>query len=98
MDNTAALYAGETPGPSRLERTARREKKEPVGADSCLLPEDVLLFRVYPGLQQVSPLVTVEEILAELEDSLGEVVKFLDEAVLDLVSKIRGLYERYAWK
>lgn len=53
----------------------------------------MLLFRVYPGLQQLSPLVTVEEILAELEDSFGEVVKFLDEAVLDLVSKISALYE-----
>lgn len=58
----------------------------------------MLLFRVYPGLQQLSPLVTVEEILAELEDSFGEVVKFLDEAVLDLVSKIRALYESYVWK
>lgn len=58
----------------------------------------MLLFRVYPGLQQLSPLVTVEEILAELEDSFGEVVKFLDEAVLDLESKIRALYESYQWK
>lgn len=58
---------------------------------SCLLPEEVLLLSVYPGLQQLSPLVTVEEILAELEDSFGEVVKFLDEAVLDLVSKSRGM-------
>jgi len=33
-------------------------------------------------------LVTVEEILAvELEESFGEVVKFLDGVVLDLVSK-----------
>lgn len=55
----------------------------------------MLLFSVYPGLQQLSPLVTVEEILAELEDSFGEVVKFLDEAVLDLANKIGGLYERH---
>lgn len=63
-------------------------------AESHLLPGDVLLFSVYPGLQQLSPLVTVEEIPVELEDSFGEVVKFLDEAVLDLVSKSRGMYER----
>lgn len=49
---------------------------------------------MYPVLQQLSPLVTVEEIPVELEDSFGEVVKFLDEAVLDLVSKSRGMYER----
>lgn len=58
----------------------------------------MLLFSVYPGLQQLSPLVTVEEILAELEDSFGEVVKFLDEVVLDLANKIGGLYERHVWK
>lgn len=49
---------------------------------------------MYPVLQQLSPLVTVEEIPVELEDSFGEVVKFLDEAVLDLVSKSRGMHER----
>lgn len=54
----------------------------------------MLLFSVYPGQQQLSPLVTVEETPVELEDSFGEVVKFLDEAVLDLVSKSRGMYER----
>lgn len=63
-------------------------------AESYLLPGDALLFSVYPGLQQLSPLVTVEEIPVELEDSFGEVVKFLDEAVLDLVSKNRAMYER----
>lgn len=49
---------------------------------------------MYPGLQQLSPLVTVEEIPVELEDSFGEVVKFLDEVVLDLVSNSRGMHER----
>lgn len=58
--------------------------------ESHLLPEDVLLFSAYPGLQQLSPLVTVEEIPVELEDNFGEVVKFLDEALLDLESKSRG--------
>lgn len=47
---------------------------------------------MYPGLQQLSPLVTVEEIPVELEDNFGEVVKFLDEAVLGLVSKSRGIF------
>lgn len=43
---------------------------------------------VYPGLQLLSPLATVEEMLAdELEESLGEVVKFLDGVVLVLVSR-----------
>lgn len=37
-------------------------------------------------LELLSPFVTVEEILAvdELEESFGEVVKFLDGVVLDL--------------
>lgn len=48
------------------------------------------MLSVYPGLQLLSPLVTVEEILAdEFEESFGEVVKVLDGVVLDLVSKSR---------
>lgn len=43
------------------------------------------MFSVYPGLQPPSPLATVEAV--ELEESFGEVVKFLDEVVLDLVSE-----------
>lgn len=51
----------------------------------CLLLEDVLLFRAYPGLPLLSPLVTVGDTLAdEFEESLGEVVKFLDGVALDL--------------
>ena len=35
--------------------------------------------------EELSPLVTVEDMVAdELEESLGEVVKFLDVGVLDL--------------
>lgn len=45
------------------------------------------MFNVYPELQ-LSPLVTVEEILDdELEDSFGEVVKVLEGVVLDLMSE-----------
>lgn len=57
--------------------------------NSCLLPVEVLLLRGYPVLQLLSPFVTVEEILAvdELEESFGEVVKFLDGVVLDLLKK-----------
>lgn len=56
---------------------------------TCLFPEELLLLSVYPGLLLLlSPLVTGEEMLdVELEDSLGEVVKFLDEVVLDLTSE-----------
>lgn len=40
---------------------------------------------MYPELLLLSPLVTVEEIVAdELEEYFGEVVKFLDVVVLDL--------------
>lgn len=61
--------------------------------NACLFPDEALLFSVYPGLQQLSPLVTVEEILAvELVDSFGEVVKFLDGVVLDLVGKRKTRY------
>ena len=43
---------------------------------------------VYSGLQLLSPLATVDEILAdEFEESFGEVVKFLDGVVLDLVRR-----------
>lgn len=52
---------------------------------SCLLLEEVLLFREYPGLLLLSPLVTVGDTLAdEFEESFGEVVKFLDVVALDL--------------
>ena len=55
---------------------------------SCLLPDEVLLLSVYSGLQLLSPLATVDEILAdEFEESFGEVVKFLDGVVLDLVRR-----------
>lgn len=58
------------------------------GGDPYLLLEEVLLLSVYPGLQLPSPLVTVGDILAdEFEESFGEVVKFRDGVVLDLVSK-----------
>lgn len=66
-----------------------REKK------SCLLPDEVLLLSVYPGLQLLSPLATVEEILAdELEESFGEVVKFLDGVVLDLVRRSKSMFQK----
>lgn len=66
---------------------------------TCLFPEELLLLSVYPGLLLLlSPLVTGEEMLdVELEDSLGEVVKFLDEVVLDLTSeskKKKNMHQR----
>lgn len=69
--------------------------KEVREKNSCLLPDEVLLLSVYPGLQLLSPLVTVEEMLAdELEESFGEVVKFLDGVVLDLVSKRKSMFQK----
>lgn len=55
-----------------------------------LLEEVLLLFSVYPGLQLLSPLVAVGDILMdEFEDSFGEVEKFLDGVVLDLTIKTK---------
>ena len=63
--------------------------------NSCLFPDEVLLLSVYPGLLLLSPLATVEEILAdELEESFGEVVKFLDGVVLDLVSRSKSMFQK----
>lgn len=60
----------------------------------CLLLDEVLLFSVYPALQLLSPLVTVGDILTdEFEESFGEVVKFLDGAVLDLVTKSKSRFQ-----
>lgn len=53
------------------------------------------MLRVYPGLQLLSPLVTVEDILTdEFEESFGEVVKFRDGVALDLMSKNKHLSEK----
>lgn len=54
------------------------------------------MFSVLPELL-LSPLVIVEEMVAdELEESFGEVVKFLDVAVLDLNNRnIDNLLDKF---
>ena len=50
---------------------------------------------MYPGLQLLSPLVTDGDILTdEFEESLGEVVKFLDGVALDLVNESKGAFKK----
>lgn len=54
------------------------------------------MLSVYPVLQLLSPLVTVEDILTdEFEESFGEVVKFRDGVALDLMSKNKHLSEKH---
>lgn len=54
------------------------------------------MLSVYPLLQLLSPLVTVEDILTdEFEESFGEVVKFRDGVALDLMSKNRHHSEKH---
>lgn len=69
------------------------QRGDKLGINSCLLPAVVLLLSVQPALLLLSPLVTVEEILAVvLEDNFGEVVKFLDWVVLDLLIKNKIIF------
>lgn len=70
------------------KREGRKSRSEKV---PCLLLDEVLLFSVYPGLQLLSPLVTVGD---EFEESFGEVVKFLDGVVLDLVRKNEIVFQK----